>query len=239
LFTALTLNADPQFFLKNGVPTWKGFGYAYTRWRPGFGLVISFLVFLTAGMHYVVQHLNHRRDTARVEYFTTAALKVARGAAGRRKVRVPMSEVAGSESLELVVDDGAVYLPHEDGSLTSLDELAPMPSVSRTWPVALVRSLAVRVTGKKEVVEEEVEEVEEVDGYDVASAKPRSRAQQLREERLKGKSSRETTPGTATGTEDESEDTGTGTDTATADGKARRRGPGKANAARRRKMMKK
>jgi len=96
------------------VPTWKGFGYAYTRWRPGLGLVISFLVILTAGLQYVVMQMNHKRDTARVAYFTSSAQRLARGANGRRKVRVPMTEGAqGGESLELVVDDGNVYLVSE------------------------------------------------------------------------------------------------------------------------------
>lgn len=70
---------------------------------------MSFLVLLTAGMHYIVMRMNHRRDTARVAYFTAAAQKVARGANGRRKVRVPMSE-GGHEMLELIVEDGEVYL---------------------------------------------------------------------------------------------------------------------------------
>jgi hypothetical protein len=116
--------ADLQFFYKNGVPTWKGLGYAYSRWRPGLGLVLSFLVFLTAGMHYVVLLMNHKRDQSRVAYFISAAQKVARGANGRRKVRVPMSEGGGGEMLELIVQDGKVSLVSLELT-TSFNQLPP------------------------------------------------------------------------------------------------------------------
>lgn len=55
--------------------------------------------------------MNHKRDTKRVAYFQESALKAARGASGKRKVRVPMVEGAiGGDQLELVVEDGNVYL---------------------------------------------------------------------------------------------------------------------------------
>lgn len=89
------------------MPKWKGFGYAYTRWRPGMGFVLCFIVLVTALMHYVVMKMNYARDSKKVEYFTEAALRQARGA--NRKVRVPFIE-GGVQSLELVVEDGWVYL---------------------------------------------------------------------------------------------------------------------------------
>lgn len=93
------------------MPTWKGFGYAYTRWRPGLGFVFTFLTLVTASLHYVVMRMNYKRDTRRVAYFTEAARKAASGAKGRRKVRVPMVEGSnGGETLELVVDGDAVLL---------------------------------------------------------------------------------------------------------------------------------
>jgi hypothetical protein len=93
------------------VPTWKGLGYAYSRWRPGLGFVFVFLTLLTSGLHYVIMRMNHARDTRRVNYFTEAARKAASGAKGRRKVRIPMVEGAmGGESLELVVDGETVLL---------------------------------------------------------------------------------------------------------------------------------
>ena len=97
------------------------------------------------------------------------------------------------------------------------------------------------MSGKKDEHHEEMhdegaeaEDFDEVEGYNAEGAPaPRgSRAAQLRKERQK--KSRESTPGTTpTGTEGESE---ADTTDAGAEGKPRRRGPGKANAARRRKM---
>lgn len=89
------------------MPKWKGFGYAYTRWRPGMGFVVCFLVLFTALMHYIVMRMNYARDSKKVEYFTEAALRQARGS--NRKVRVPFYE-GSNQSLELVVEDGWVYL---------------------------------------------------------------------------------------------------------------------------------
>lgn len=85
------------------------------------------MVILTAGLGYVVQLLNYSRDTKRVAYFTEAARRAARGTtAGRRKVRVPMIEGSvGGEQLELVVENGHVYLvSHFDERATTLTALA-------------------------------------------------------------------------------------------------------------------
>lgn len=62
-------------------------------------------------MHYIVLRLNYARDVRRVDYFKTTAQRLARGAQGRRKVKVPMVEGAvGGEGLELVVDGEDVFL---------------------------------------------------------------------------------------------------------------------------------
>lgn len=62
-------------------------------------------------MHYLVLRINYTRDIARVAYFTEAAQKAARGAQGRRKVKVPMVEGGlGGDVLELVVDGDQVLL---------------------------------------------------------------------------------------------------------------------------------
>ncbi|EJT52418.1 endoplasmic reticulum protein [Trichosporon asahii var. asahii CBS 2479] len=230
-----------NFFLKNGVPKWKGFGYAYTRWRPGMGFVICFLVLFTALMHYVVMRMNYARDSKKVEYFTEAALRQARGA--NRKVRVPFYE-GSNQSLELVVEDGWVYLPHDDGSLHPLSELATPPSLLRTWPCNVARSLIYKVTGgpKEEVVVEDIRvSAEDVEVSDEVPSGPgtssvdtsnagrlRSRAAELRAQRTgKASASPDSTPGAS-----ESE-------TSNTDGGSRKKAGGKAAAARKRKMNKK
>ncbi|CAD6565059.1 MAG: hypothetical protein TREMPRED_000674 [Tremellales sp. Tagirdzhanova-0007] len=154
-----------DFFNKNGVPTWRGTGYYYSRFRPTLLHTLSFLVVLSSGFHYLVMRLNYARDRRRVGYFDRAA-KTAAGynkdkdkdkdkkdkerfkeKAGnvkewKRKVKVPMvegSEFAGT--LELVVEGDEVFLPHDDGSLTPLAGLATPPSMIRTWPFLLLISL--------------------------------------------------------------------------------------------------
>ncbi|WOO83513.1 putative J domain-containing protein [Vanrija pseudolonga] len=241
-----------NFFLKNGVPTWKGFGYAYTRWRPGLGFVFTFLAVLTAGMHYIVLRLNYARDVRRVEYFKTTAQRLARGAQGRRKVKVPMVEGAvGGEGLELVVDGEDVFLPHDDGSLAYLDELATLPSVLRTWPFRLIIGTYRRfVPAKEEAYDEGEDEDEDEDdnteatnGFEVPdpdtptpAPRPRGRAAELRALRQKkskaakgkggssGRESGDSTPAESTAAEDSEADA------------KRKPGAGKAAGARRRKL---
>lgn len=235
-----------NFFYKNGVPTWKGLGYAYTRWRPGLGFVAVFLVILTSGMQYVAQRINHAKHTKRIQYFSETARRAARGASGRRKVRVPMMEGAmGGESLELVVDGEDVYLPHEDGTVTHLDYLTAPPSITSTWPFVLARSAVHKVTGGPAPTKEHVgQTLPEEDEKPQAPAQRAlgGRAAELRNQRING--SRGPSPGstpalseTETADDEESEEV----DSATADPEARQRkkGPGKANAARRRKIANK
>ncbi|BEJ11901.1 hypothetical protein CspHIS471_0203610 [Cutaneotrichosporon sp. HIS471] len=231
-----------NFYYKNGVPTWKGFGYAYSRWRPGLGFVFVFLTLLTSGLHYVVLRMNHARDTRRVTYFTAAARKAASGAKGRRKVRVPMVEGAtGGESLELVVDGEAVLLPHADGTSTPLSSIAPEPSLSKTWPAQLTRGVWTKLSkkqtkeGEEEEVEVEEEEIDEVEGYDMQEGTPtpgarKSRAAELRAQRLNKES-----PATSTAENTEGEeDSASGA--SGAETRRKKVGGGKAAGARRRKM---
>lgn len=122
----------PQFFYKNGVPTWRGTGYYYSRYRPTLAHTVLFLVFLTSLFHLLVMRMNYSRDKKRVDYFESSARAAAglppkkeatngsasasaNGAAGkearRRKVKVPM--VAGSDSsghLELIVEGDDVFI---------------------------------------------------------------------------------------------------------------------------------
>ena len=97
-----------DFFYKNGVPRWRGTGYYYSRFRPGLGVrrqiifyasiltwtaqtVLVFLTVLSTGLHYVIQHMNYKRDLARVEHIIIQAKQAAWGpkmlpVGGRRKV---------------------------------------------------------------------------------------------------------------------------------------------------------
>ncbi|KAI9504771.1 hypothetical protein GGI25_002876 [Coemansia spiralis] len=55
-----------NFFRKNGVPAWRGTGYLYRRWRPGFGTVIVGLLCFASLMQYLFHHLSYWRARERI-----------------------------------------------------------------------------------------------------------------------------------------------------------------------------
>ncbi|KAJ2559946.1 hypothetical protein EV175_000059 [Coemansia sp. RSA 1933] len=55
-----------NFFRKNGVPVWRGTGYLYRRWRPGFGTVVLGLVVFVSGMQYLFHYLSYWRAQERI-----------------------------------------------------------------------------------------------------------------------------------------------------------------------------
>ncbi|KAH8113263.1 DnaJ-domain-containing protein [Phellopilus nigrolimitatus] len=144
-----------DFFYKNGVPRWRGTGYYYSRYRPGIGSVLVFLVVLTSGVQYVVQGMNYKRDLARIDRFVTEARLAAWGAKmvpleGKRKVRVNLGgrayvdgdgNVVPGKQIDMVVENNDVFILEPDGSLLSLDSDAASPaSITSTWFISLVLS---------------------------------------------------------------------------------------------------
>ncbi|KAJ2828844.1 hypothetical protein GGI24_002288 [Coemansia furcata] len=55
-----------NFFRKNGVPVWRGTGYLYRRWRPGFGTVVAGLLVFASGMQYLFHSLSFWRARQRI-----------------------------------------------------------------------------------------------------------------------------------------------------------------------------
>ncbi|ESZ97973.1 putative Uncharacterized J domain-containing protein C2E1P5.03 [Sclerotinia borealis F-4128] len=75
-------------FLKNGFPKWKGTGYYYARFRPGFGSVlVGLFVFIGGGGHYLALYLSWRRQREFVERYITFARNSAWG--GNSNLNVP------------------------------------------------------------------------------------------------------------------------------------------------------
>ncbi|KAJ1974666.1 hypothetical protein H4R34_004634 [Dimargaris verticillata] len=57
-----------DFYMKNGVPVWRGTGYFYRRYRPGLpGVVVGLLLF-AALVQYLVQWLNHTLAVRKIRY---------------------------------------------------------------------------------------------------------------------------------------------------------------------------
>ncbi|KAF8517791.1 hypothetical protein JB92DRAFT_3082520 [Gautieria morchelliformis] len=147
-----------DFFYKNGVPKWRGTGYYYARFRPGLGTVLTFLIFLTSGLQYIIQRMNYKNDLARIQQFVSKARLAAWGpklnrVEGRRKVKVNVgggSHVAddgeeytsGGKWIEMVVEGDHVYILEPHGELLPLDNSAASPpAIGRTWFLALAKSL--------------------------------------------------------------------------------------------------
>ncbi|RKP35327.1 DnaJ domain-containing protein, partial [Dimargaris cristalligena] len=68
-----------DFFMKNGVPVWRGTGYFYRRYRPGFFSVLFGLVFFSAGIQYLVQWLNYTLTVRKIEHYRAELLKNGQG----------------------------------------------------------------------------------------------------------------------------------------------------------------
>ncbi|KAG8824227.1 hypothetical protein FRC17_009149 [Serendipita sp. 399] len=180
-----------DFWMKRGVPKWRGTGYYYSRFRPGLGTVLVFLTLLTAGLQHVVHRMTYKSELARVRRFVSLARKAAWGAKYEqnpefqppgenvsRKVRVNIrgnTEVEGEEQtylpgkmVDMLVQGDRVYLL-DGGERHVLDENVPLkPVLTRTWPFSLVNWLLGLVRGgKKDEGEEEEGEGGVKEGYDV------------------------------------------------------------------------
>ncbi len=65
-------------FIAHGFPVWKGTGYYYSRYRPGFGTVMAGLfLFVGGGAHYIALYMSWKRQREFVDRY----IKFARHAA--------------------------------------------------------------------------------------------------------------------------------------------------------------
>ncbi|KAF7775992.1 hypothetical protein Agabi119p4_4385 [Agaricus bisporus var. burnettii] len=173
-----------DFFYKNGVPRWRGTGYYYSRFRPGLGTVLVFLIMVTSGLQLLIQRINYKKDLARIELITRRAKRAAWGPklvplAGQRKVRVSLGQeydedgfVDNSRSIEMVVEGQDVYIFDDDGELQPIDNsTATTPSFGNTWFIALVKSVYHKLTSKEK--SDDVIQHPDVDtsaGFDVSDS---------------------------------------------------------------------
>ncbi|PCH41045.1 DnaJ-domain-containing protein [Wolfiporia cocos MD-104 SS10] len=192
-----TILRDPEgrkrydFFYKNGVPKWRGTGYYYSRFRPGLGTVLIFLVLLTSVLQYVVQSINYKRDLARIETIVGLARSAAWGSKltpleGQKKVKVNLGgglrvdedgNVVSGKMVDMAVEGPNVYIVDSDNILLPVNaDSATPPSIKRTWFVALVLALYVKVarrTDHQSNGEDALGDSEEADDAS-ASETPRS-----------------------------------------------------------------
>ncbi|KAF9586676.1 hypothetical protein BGW38_010170 [Lunasporangiospora selenospora] len=55
-----------DFFLKNGVPRWRGSAYLYSRHRPGLKAVTVFLLFIASGFQYLGRYVGYMQERRRM-----------------------------------------------------------------------------------------------------------------------------------------------------------------------------
>jgi hypothetical protein len=73
-------------FLRNGFPAWKGTGYYYSNFRPGFGTVlVGLFIFVGGGGHYIALYMGWKRQ----QEFVGRYIKFARHAAWGDNLNIP------------------------------------------------------------------------------------------------------------------------------------------------------
>jgi len=105
LITAILRDPEKRkrynFFHDNGVPRWKGTGYMYSRWQPGLGFAVSFVLLVATLVQYGTQHVNYHSEISKIRKFQVAARqaahkKVEKSSAGksqgRKKVKISLSK---------------------------------------------------------------------------------------------------------------------------------------------------
>lgn len=55
-----------DYFYSKGFPEWKGTGYFYTKFRPGFILTILVLYVLVGGLHFLALRISRKQDFNRI-----------------------------------------------------------------------------------------------------------------------------------------------------------------------------
>lgn len=112
-----------DYFLAKGFPKWKGTGYFYSKFRPGFVFTITLLFLLVSGFHYASLAINRKQDIKRIVDLKLQLKNQAWGGSlvppsdgSDRKV---YNELNGKTFI--VAADGNVYL-EDNSSLLLLNE---------------------------------------------------------------------------------------------------------------------
>ncbi|CAG8475133.1 3847_t:CDS:2 [Funneliformis mosseae] len=121
--TTILRNPDMRerynFFLKNGVPKWRGTGYYYKRYRPGLGTVLTGLLVLGSFLHYMVMWVNYYQEKRRIRYYKQESREIAWG---KRMKKQQTRKRVYVNDLAFVVEGDYVALLAEDGIEYVLDE---------------------------------------------------------------------------------------------------------------------
>ncbi|GES79832.1 DnaJ-domain-containing protein [Rhizophagus clarus] len=109
-----------NFFLKNGVPKWRGTGYYYSRYRPGLGTVLIGLLVVGSFLHYIIMWVNYFQDKSRIRYYIKESREIAWGKRMKKqqtKKRVFVNDLpfmVEGDHVSFLADDGGEYVLNEE-----------------------------------------------------------------------------------------------------------------------------
>ncbi|EGF97854.1 uncharacterized protein MELLADRAFT_69722 [Melampsora larici-populina 98AG31] len=133
-----------NFFHDNGVPKWKGTGYMYSRWQPGLGFAIMFVLSVATLMHYGIQHVHYRSELIRIRKFQIAAKQAAYGPKGLQAPEKPKpsstTQVLEKEETESKVPRKKVKISIEKSLSLGEENLKAEESSSSSSDVPMVMS---------------------------------------------------------------------------------------------------
>ncbi|ODV80031.1 DnaJ-domain-containing protein [Suhomyces tanzawaensis NRRL Y-17324] len=102
-----------DYFYAKGFPTWKGTGYYYSKYRPGFVFTLFLLYLIFSGFHFVALKINRSQDYKRIAALKEQIKKQAWGGS----LIPPMD---GSDR-KLLSDNGKTFVVKPDGSVYFVD----------------------------------------------------------------------------------------------------------------------
>lgn len=162
-----------NFFYKNGVPRWRGTGYYYSRWRPGFFTVVIALGVLTGGLQHLAAWVNYHQEKRRIRQFvmdaraemaTRATKNIGAATLGRSYIEI------GNRVMrcEVKSDNYIVFYPEGEERIDLNVEWVEKPSFKHVYFIAWPKKWIYRALGKEdEIIEYEiVEEDEEPENND-------------------------------------------------------------------------
>src|SRR5947199_1695146 len=143
-----------NFFLKNGVPKWRGTGYYYSRHRPGLRTVIIFLTILTSLFHYVVMWINYYQDKRRVRYYIQESREIAWG---KRMKKQNTRKRISINDLTFIVDPDNVFLLTKEGEELILNENEiEKPRILNVFPFSIPIFIYKRFIKRKKMVKKDI-----------------------------------------------------------------------------------
>src|ERR1043165_7781561 len=121
--TAILRNPEMRerynFFLKNGVPRWRGTGYYYDRYRPGLGTVLIGLLALGSLLHYMIMWVNYFQEKKRIRFYINESREIAWGKKMKKqqtRKRVNVNDlvfIVEGDYVAFLTDDGEYVLDEE------------------------------------------------------------------------------------------------------------------------------